>query len=387
MSSKPAILVVDDEPDVVDSLVHLLRFDYKVFGATSAPEALEIFAREELQVILSDQRMPGTTGVELLGRCSRDKPDVTRLLMTGYADVRAVIDAINEGKVYRYISKPWDPDELRTVIREGVARGELLAERRRLLDELKERNRELEIANEELRQADEARTAFVKVASHELRTPLTILTGLTDLAIRAADDTTAPWLERIQEAAGRLQHLVDQLIAMLEAGRRERDRDLRTVDVGGLLRQAADDVAVFVAQRKQDFDVDAPDELGSLEADATMLRDCLNHLLLNAIKFTPDGGRIRLRGQRSPDAITLEISDTGDGVSAEALPRLFDPFFTSHDVEHHSSGQFEYGRRGLGLGLSVVKALVEMHGGRIDVASTLGEGTTFTIALPTDARS
>jgi signal transduction histidine kinase len=373
MPTRPPILIVDDEPNVVESLRDLLRFDYQVFGTTSVEEGLEIFGRESIHVVLSDQRMPGATGVEFLGQCLRAKPDVTRLLMTGYADVRAVINAINDGMVYRYISKPWDPDELQTVIKEADARYELLADRRRLLAELHARNRDLEAANAELVRADEARTAFINVASHELRTPLTILTGVTDLALRSSPQDAAErvWLERIGVAGDRLKHLVERLIAMLAAGRTDVQEERRSVELGEFLQRAASEVTV-----------DAGDELGTVVADEPRLRDCVQHLLLNAIKFTPDGGSITLEGRRSPAEVTLSVRDTGDGITPADLPRLFDPFFTSYDVSRHSSGQFEYRCRGLGLGLSVVKAQVEMQGGRIEVDSRPGAGATFTITLP-----
>src|SRR5207302_148374 len=128
-------------------------------------------------------------GVEFLSRLRGDYPEAMRLLFTGYADIKAVIDAINHGNVYRYITKPWDPDELQTLIRQACERYDLLTERRRLLDmlqaknqELEAANRDLEHANAELRRADQLKNAFIQVASHELRTPLAILQGLTRLA-------------------------------------------------------------------------------------------------------------------------------------------------------------------------------------------------------------
>src|SRR6266567_6086898 len=155
------ILVVDDEPDVVKSVQDLLRFDYKVLGATRASEAFRLLAGEQVHVVMSDQRMPEMTGVQFLNHIRGEHPDAIRLLFTGYADLRAVIDAINQGNVYRYITKPWDPDELQTVIREAVKHYDLIAERDRLLRELKEKNEELGRANEDLRNSDALKEAFI----------------------------------------------------------------------------------------------------------------------------------------------------------------------------------------------------------------------------------
>ena len=126
----------------------------------------------------------------------------------------------------------------------------------------------------------------------------------------------------------------------------------------------------------------APD-LGTIQAEPGKLRDAVAQLLINAIKFTPDGGTIRLLARRAPDGgVRIDVSDTGMGIEPANLARIFDPFFTRRDVSRHCSGTFEYDRRGLGLGLSVAKAFVEMHGGQISVSSQLERGTTFTIALP-----
>jgi len=122
-----------------------------------------------------------------------------RLLFTGYADIRAVIDAINQGNVYRYIAKPWDPDELLTVIREAVERHDLLVEHKRLTQALQVKNEELESANQKLTEANELKSAFIRVASHELRTPLTILIGATRLAINSGQ-ATGPLKEWLAES-------------------------------------------------------------------------------------------------------------------------------------------------------------------------------------------
>src|SRR3954469_18995094 len=218
--TKHTLLVVDDEPDVVKSVQDLLRFDYKVLGATRATEGLRLLAQQPVHVVLTDQRMPEMTGVDFLRHLRDTHPDMVRLLVTGYADIRAVIDAINEGNVYRYITKPWEPEELQAVVREAVERYDLLAERRRLMEELKGKNEELKQTNAELSRANELKAGFIQVASHELRTPLTILMGLTRLAGTSAG-TQQPlrsFLDRIEQAAKRLQHLVDQLVTMLQAG-------------------------------------------------------------------------------------------------------------------------------------------------------------------------
>ena len=112
-AKRPTILVVDDEPDVLRSLHDLFRLEYRVLTFERAAEALEALGTiDDVSVILSDQRMPGMTGVEFLEHARQIQPDATRLLVTGFADIKAVIDSINLGHIARYVSKPWDTDEL-----------------------------------------------------------------------------------------------------------------------------------------------------------------------------------------------------------------------------------------------------------------------------------
>jgi signal transduction histidine kinase len=382
---KHCLLVVDDEPDLVYSVQDLLRYDYRVLGATRASEGLKILEREQVHIVMSDQRMPEMTGVEFLKKLRETHPHIVRLLFTAYADLKAVVDAINQGSVYRYITKPWEPQELQAVLRQAAEHYDLLDERKRLLEELQVKNRELESANQQLSQANELKKAFIKVASHELRTPLTIVMGLSDLA-RNSPNLQAPldrWVDRIYAGSQRLNVSIDQMVKMLLADQFDRPLVRTEVDLGQLLRAAAADVSSFVEQRKQTLEVDVPADLGTLRVEADKIRDSVAQLLMNAIKFTPDGGTISLAARRLPDGgVEIRVRDTGVGIEPAGLARVFDPFFTRFDVSRHSSGSYEFDRRGLGLGLSVAKGFVEMHGGRVQAESELGKGSAFTILLP-----
>ncbi len=385
MPKRHSLLVVDDEPDVVKSVKDLLRLDYQVFTATKAVDGLQIMEQNEIHVVMTDQRMPGMSGVEFLKSVREKYPEAVRLLFTGYADIKAVIDAINAGSVYRYITKPWDPDELQSVIREACERFDLMAERKKLLADLQTKNAELEKVNAELKTASELKSAFIQVASHELRTPLTILLGLNDLARRTAGDTEPlhGWLIRIKSAGDRLLHLINQIITMLAAGKFDQRIEKTPTPLGVLLANSVEDVAPFVELRGQSVLRDWADDLGSIPLEPNRIRDSINHLLLNAIKFTSDGGKIAVSARRTEGGgAEIAVIDNGIGISPENLPHLFEPFFTGFKVDRHASGQFEYGRQGLGLGLSVVKSFVELHGGTLTVQSELGKGTTFTMRLP-----
>jgi signal transduction histidine kinase len=383
-ATKPCLLVIDDEPDLVQSVQDLLRRDYKVLGATRASEGLEMIDRERVHIVMSDQRMPEMTGVEFLTRVKQTHPEAVRLLFTGYADLNAVIDAINEGNVYRYISKPWETEELKATLKQAYEHYQLQEERRLLLIEVQEANAQLEAANAELRRANDLKKAFIKVASHELRTPLTILLGLAEQmnVMTAAHPDLLACSERMQHAGQRLHDRVDQMVKLLLAERFERPLQRRETAMTPLIRTAIAEVQQFALMRKQTLDASIPDDLGSLNVEPDKIHDSLVQLLANAIKFTPNGGAIRLSAMRTEAGLRIAVSDTGMGIEPDHVSRIFEPFFTRFDVSRHSSGTFEYDKRGLGLGLSVAKAFVEMHGGHMCVASDLGKGTTFTLELP-----
>lgn len=135
---KHSVLLVDDEPEILFSITGLLRREFDLHTAESATEALAILERQQIHVVMTDQRMPEITGVELMSRVKTDYPDAIRMIFTGYADIKAVIEAINTGGLFRYITKPWDPDELIATLHEAADEYDALVERRRLLADLRE---------------------------------------------------------------------------------------------------------------------------------------------------------------------------------------------------------------------------------------------------------
>jgi DNA-binding NtrC family response regulator len=137
-TTKHPILVVDDEEEILFSLRGLLRHEFDVHTAASGAAALEIMRRQVIHVILSDQRMPGMTGVELLQQARAECPEAVRIVFTGYADIKAVIDAINRGQIFRYLTKPWDPDELVAALRQAGEEYDRLTQRRFLLLDIRD---------------------------------------------------------------------------------------------------------------------------------------------------------------------------------------------------------------------------------------------------------
>lgn len=155
VEDRASVLIVDDEPRVLDSLEALLAMDYRVLRADEPQAALAVLAEGEVAVIVSDQRMPGMSGVEFLTRSRRVAPDTVRILLTAFTDADALMTSINAASVYRFLLKPWDPGELLHTVRRGVEHHELARDRERLLGDLSSRNAELEAALGNLRAAQD----------------------------------------------------------------------------------------------------------------------------------------------------------------------------------------------------------------------------------------
>jgi len=380
---KPVLVIVDDEADVLRSVQHLLRMDYQVVAFQHGTDAIEFLKTAPLvHVILSDQRMPGMTGVEVLEHAMAIRPETTRLIFTAYADIHAVVDAINQGNVFRYLAKPFEPDDLAVVVRQAVEHHNLIVEKNSLLAELKE-------SNARLVEANRVKAAFIEVASHELNTPLTVVLGMIDLWKMSQSATASPlerqWVDRIGAGAKRLASTVDRMLKLVRNRDFTQSLDIKVLELVPIVEGVIEEISPYLELRRQTVSVQVDKELGSFEADPTKIADVLINLLANAVKFTPDGGTITVKacaGPESPDWIRVEVSDEGLGVTPGDQRHLFEPFFTGFDTLRHSSGEYQYGKRGIGLGLCLVKTFVQLHGGRVEVSSTEGVGSTFSFVLP-----
>ena len=263
---RPTLLVVDDERDVLNSVRDWLRIDYRVITFQRGAEALDYLRTGQVaDVILSDQRMPEMTGVEVLCQAKAIRPETTRLLFTAYIDIRTVIDAINQGNVFRYIAKPCDPDELAVVVRQAVEHHHLIVEKNRLVAELKE-------SNARLLEANRLKGAFIEVASHELNTPVTVVLGMIELWKMSQGPTASPqerqWVDRIGAAAGRLARTVEKMLKLVRNRDFSQSVDAQPIELEPLVRQAIDDLAPYLDLRGQAVSVSIEPDLGLIEVDS-----------------------------------------------------------------------------------------------------------------------
>ncbi|MBI4808078.1 MAG: response regulator [Nitrosomonadales bacterium] len=183
------LLLVDDEENITSALVRLLRQDgYRILRANSAAEGLVLLAQNEVGVIISDQRMPGMTGVEFLGKVRESYPDTVRIVLSGYTELDSVTDAINRGAIYKFLTKPWEDDLLRANVEEAFQHHEMKMENARLARELQQANQELHNINRQLEQRVEEKTREVLRNLHVLQVSQEVLEGLPVAVIGIGDD-------------------------------------------------------------------------------------------------------------------------------------------------------------------------------------------------------
>ncbi len=376
------ILVVDDEPASLRAVERTLRHEHRVLTSTTAADALGLLAAEPVAVIIADHRMPESSGTELLASAASLYPDTIRVLLTGYASLDTLTEAINSGHVYHYLTKPWEPHELRLVVRRGLERYEVEADRRRLMRDLQE-------ACRRARREAEQKGRLLTLATHELGTPLHVLTNALSLAMETELPQSAqPWLATAQRSAEWLGRGLSQMAT----GARWRGGGFslrRTaVDVGALLRNVQAAVAGVVGDRRLDLHFEVEDGLPTLMADPLWLERAVFNLISNAVRFTADGGTVHVRANAGEAAVDISVADTGIGIDEALIAEIFEPFSAAGgDVHLHTSGRFEFGSRGLGLGLAITKAIIEQHGGTIAVQSRRGSGSRFTLTVPADFRA
>jgi signal transduction histidine kinase len=378
MDRQARILVVDDEPRSLELLVRTLRRLGRVESFTSGEEAWSSAQAEPLDLVISDQRMPGMKGVDLLARVAEHDACAGRVLLTGYADIGATIEAINAGRVHAYITKPWQPDQLLLTAKGLVERVRLERDNQALLATLLQRNEALEEAlgcaeDAQRRAVSAERLAaigrMVATIAHDFRGPLSVIQAATSELAREP----LPAEEVRALAAGALEEcerMARMCAELLDETRASENRESRTTEE--LDPWVADVVAVAAEEAARQGVVLETRLEGSLRVsiDGDRLRRALLNLVYNGIEAMPEGGVLRVETGRDAGAALIRVVDSGAGIPEAIQERLFEPFAT-------------FGKaNGTGLGLAVVKKVVDDHGGSIAVEKAPGGGTAFALRLP-----
>lgn len=280
-------------------------------------------------------------------------------------------------------------------------------ENARLYDRLERFNQELEARvqerTEELRQAynmlerlDATKTSFIQVTSHELRTPLTVLNGYSQMLMQnptiSKDPVLSQLVDGIYSGADRLHEIVNSMLDVIKIDSRALELNPEPMAIGLLVRNVAGNFKNALRNREIDLHIADLSGLPPVSADQLALQKVFYHLLSNAIKYTPNGGSIDIRGTNYPEskAIELVIADTGIGIDPEQQELIFTKFYQSGEVALHSSSRTQFKGGGPGLGLAVARGIVQAHGGRLWVESPGHDeqrcpGSQFHISLPAAA--
>lgn len=361
------LLLVDDEIFNLTALAALLEDDYLVFTATSGAEALAVLERPELagriQVIVSDQRMPGISGVTLLGQAQQRWPGLKRILLTGYTDIESIIAAINEAAIYKYLRKPVDSHEVRLTVRRAVEVWQLEQDHDALLTQLRQ-------ALSHLRVLDADKLEFLRYLDHEMNTPLNWM-GATQVLDRSQfSPDVGEVLGYVDQGHARLKSLVATVLRYFQLAGMGRVPATADVDLPLLLAQRLE------AQRPDGVEVERrlPPTL-LLRSEPRLLTDVLDHLLENALTHARRiaAPAVAVCLETAGAEVLLTVHNSGPGLAAAELPELFRPFRYGSD----------HGEQGFGISLAMAQAGAMALGGELDALSDGGDsGVTLRLRLP-----
>ena len=370
------ILYVDDESMALETFRTQFRDDFTVYTCQDGLEAQDLMGKHDIAVVLADQRMPRFSGTELLTQIKKQHPQTIRMLITAYSDMDVVVEAINAGNVYRYLNKPYEEDDLRNTIRQGIETYYLIKERERLEAEKIELLQRMERSN---RLA--AIGTLASGMAHEINNPLTAVSAFLQMIPNKRRESPRDeeyWDEfykKVCEEMDRIHNLISRMLRYSRFSAHEeysfQETDLNEL-LGGMVTLLKHEAGKKENTLKKEFDPTLPKG----KMDSERMKQVFMNLLLNAIQATEKGSiALRTALVRDPDGgsmLEIAVSDTGVGISDKDLSHLFDPFFTT---KYHE---------GSGLGLLTCHQIVEAHRGYIDVKSQPGLGATFTVKIPLD---
>jgi two-component system probable response regulator PhcQ len=380
---KFAVLYVDDEEKSLKYFTRAFEDQFWILTASNAQDGLKLLEehKDEIGLLMTDQRMPGEKGVWLLERARQLRPRIIRILATAYADMEAAIAAVNTGAIYKYVTKPWDPPQLEYTLKRGLEFFLVQRERDQLLREKMSVLHNMMIADRIV-----SLGLLAAGLSHHIRNSLVAVKTFLDLApAKMAEEKLELeglrnpdfWKEYYQNVQGQIEKINNMLKDLWTASERPafefRDQvQLRNV------------VADTLEQLKEGFDAKQiqventiPESLPALQVDKPKFYRLFELLLKDEIASLPVGSRVTLSAAASngsvPDKseIQVQVTDNGPGLPKEALRLVFDPFVVRSDTPT------EYG-----IHLMACYFIVHHHGGRIDARSEHGRGTTFTLRLP-----
>jgi two-component system, sensor histidine kinase and response regulator len=364
---KQALLIVDDEPASMRALCDTLEYEgYQTYGFTSPGEALAAMRERSFDLLLADLQMPGTNGIDLMKSAQLIDPTLVAVIMTGHGALETAIAAMKAGAL-DYIQKPIKLATTLPVLERALAVRQLRIEKKRLEESVRERTEELKIANRELE-------AFSYSVSHDLRAPLRAVSHFTQSLLQEHTTNLTEegrrLLQNVNAGAAHMDRLITDLLRLSQLNRQPLHK--QPTRFGELAQNVIDGMTHERAGRDIEFVIaDFP----TWQVDQGLMRQVFVNLISNAIKFTRDRDKARIEIGYRMDGATLVcfVKDNGVGFNMKYMNKLFGVF-----QRLHSADQFE----GTGVGLSIVRRIVERHGGKVWVDGGQDQGATFFFSLP-----
>ncbi len=371
-----SILVVDDEPDHLAMVCRLMGdAGTSVEAAESAEKALDVVSRKPIDLVVTDLKMPGMDGLSLAEKLLEQDPNRPVILMTAHADLESARKAVAAG-LYDYVTKPFDIADLLSRAKRALAHRRMFLEiqehQRELETLVKERSRKLDRAYGELVQTEKL-SAVGRLAAgvvHEVLNPIAVAVGRIDMVL-ADEAIDAPHRNFLKIAREELDRAVKIMLNLRDFAR-ERPSVKTPEDLNALVTQTLELLTYEVQKRSVEV-VMRLESLPAASVDRDQISQLLLNLIRNAIDAMPNGGRLTVATRAFPGdgrgSVEVRVIDTGEGMDESEKSRIFEPFFTTKGD-------------GSGLGLPICQGIAEAHGGRIEVESRPGDGTTFSVKLP-----
>lgn len=410
MQEKPKILIVDDKPENLYVLEKLLqKLEVTVLRAASGPDALSLTVDHEFSMAIVDVQMPEMDGYELveLLRGNRSTSRLPVIFVSAiYADEYHHRKGYDAGAV-DFMSKPFIPEILLNKVRIFL---ELYEQRREiealyaqvvgfneeLEEKVQQRTLQLEKAYETLEKLDKNKASFITVIAHELRTPLSLVKGYaemlkTDPSVKA-NDMLQTMATGILTGAIRMHNSIGVMLDMIRIDNGILEGVVESCFLEIIVSSLQKELADVLTERQLTLSVDL-ETVPAIVGDSELLHKLFQHLLLNAIKYTPDGGRISIDGYLIEDAtepqVEIVVRDSGIGIDPDYHELIFTKFYQTGSAALHSSGQTKFKGGGGGLGLAIAKGIVTLHNGRVWVESDGHDeencpGSAFHIVLPVE---
>jgi two-component system sensor histidine kinase/response regulator len=394
------VLVIDDDQKNLQLVSEVLtKAHYRVLVAKDGLTGIDRAQKAHPDIILLDVMMPGIDGFETCARLKGDENTrkIPIIFLTALDGTESKVIGFHEGGV-DYVTKPIHADELTSRVATHtriyhLAR-ELCCLNQHLEDLVAQRTQKLADANRRVLRLDQAKTTFIELAAHEFRTPLTVMKGYIDLlaeqAVIQENETLNTMVLSAGSGAVRMERIVSSLLDMASISAGLLSLQLEEIPADLLFAQLIDIYERPLGERN--IIVETHSDTPSITADPVLFHKAFVNLFENAIKFTPDGGKITLAVTQAKDpeigaCVELQIRDTGIGIDPKDFETVFETFNQAGDGLHHGSGNTEYMTKGPGMGLPIARGIIEAHGGRLMVSSDGYDpesmpGSTFSVLMP-----